>query len=61
MFPKVPLDGNPFDLESKRHLLPWKDGEKKVDPRLFTDFLWVNTEEIDSDDYWEAELVRQSA
>lgn len=61
MFPKVPLDGNVFDIESKPHLLPWKDGEKKIDPKLFTDFLWVNTDEIDSDDYWEAELVRQTA
>jgi hypothetical protein len=60
MFPKVPLDGNPFDIESKPHHLPWIHGEKKIDPRLFTDFLWVDTERIDSDDYWEAELVRQA-
>ena len=62
MMPRVPLEGNVFDVMSYPHELPWIHGEKKgIDPKLLEDILWVNTEKIDSDDYWEAELVRQIA
>lgn len=48
---------SPFDCKSYPHLLPWKDGERAEKDTAFLDLLWVDTDRIDSDDRWLAELV----
>lgn len=49
-----------FDTWSVPHALPWKsNADAQVDTALLADLLWVDTEQIDSDDYWIAELVRK--
>jgi hypothetical protein len=51
---------NILDSWSVPHNLPWQSDDKHpVDVPLLQDILWVDSEEIDSDDYWIAELVNR--
>ncbi len=58
-----PLHGvsdNIFDVDSVRHMLPWKDDIDKLYPDTYQleDILWVNTDNIDPyDDEWLAKII----
>src|SRR5258707_5193449 len=58
MLPGMQVSGNIFDMESYPHRLPWKHGEKAIDSKLLADYCWIDTENIDSDDVWQVELVK---
>lgn len=48
-----------FDCQSYPHLLPWKDDRdsKRVDTKLLTDLLWVQRDDVDTEDEWLATLL----
>jgi len=55
-------NNNIFNTWSVSHYLPWQsDAAPKMDAQLLADILWVDTETIDSDDYWLAELVSKES
>jgi hypothetical protein len=59
--PTLPIgrDGKVWDSWSVPHYLPWKSNDgNTVDAKFLADILWVNADEIDSDDQWLARLVK---
>lgn len=54
----IDLEWNEFDTRSEPHYLPWKTGGRKnVDVDYLEDVLWVDTEDIDTDDLWVLNLI----
>lgn len=57
----IGVNGDIFNAWSVPHYLPWQsNADSQMDTQLLSDILWVDTENIDTDDYWIAELVRKA-
>lgn len=54
--PAFSAERNIFDLKSYPHVLPWKERERR-EPGIFTDILWSDTDNLDEDEQWIAELI----
>jgi hypothetical protein len=53
---------NIFDTWSVPHYLPWKsNNQPEMDTSLLHDLLWSDTDSIDTDDEWLAELIRKES
>lgn len=58
----IPRDGRIRNTWSVPHYLPWKvsNETERLDVKLLQDILWVDSDNIDSDDQWIAEIIKRA-